>query len=87
MESLGCVVDDRDGQRLVGSAPRTGTKQPKEMRRPTALTRPVTGAASTESPARGKPAGGAIPQPTTGDPPIYKGTDRRHRLRFNLTAH
>ena len=61
MQSLGCVVDDRDGQRLVGTAPRMGTKQPNEMRRPTALTHSVTGVASAESPARGKPAGASTP--------------------------
>jgi len=61
MQSLGCVVDDRDGQRLVGTAPRMGAKQLNEMRRPTALTYTVTGVASTESPARGKPAGASTP--------------------------
>jgi hypothetical protein len=56
MQSLGCVVGSRDGQRLVGTAPRMGTKQPNEMRRPTALTYTLTGVASAESPAKGKPA-------------------------------
>jgi hypothetical protein len=78
MQSLGCVVDDRDGQRLVGTAPRMGAKQPNEMRRPTALTHSVTGVASAESPARGKPAGASTP--CDRRPPTYIGRQLQ-RLR------
>ena len=84
MQSLGCVVDDRDGQRLVGTAPRMGTKQPNEMRRLTALTHSVTGVASAESPARGKPAGASTPMQQVTHLYIRAPTATAEK-RFHLT--
>jgi hypothetical protein len=86
MQSLGCVVDDRDGQRLVGTAPRMGTKQPNEMRRPTALTHSVTGVASAESPARGKPAGASTPM-RQASTYLHRTPTATAEKRFHLTAH
>jgi hypothetical protein len=85
MQSLGCVVDNRDRPRLVGSAPGWDKATERDVSL-TALTRTLTGAASAESPARGKPAGASTPMRQVTHLHTRAPTATAEK-RFHLTAH